>query len=246
MYDFSGQTAVVTGGTRGIGRAVSEAFLAAGASVVANYAGNDGAAEAFAADNAAAGERLTLAKFDVADAEAVEAFFRAFPDKHGSLQILVNNAGIRRDSVLAMMGTDDWQRVIDVNLTGTYLMCKYGVQAMMTERYGRIINVTSPCGHFGFAGQANYAASKAGMVGLTRSLSKEVAKRKLTVNCISPGFVETELIDDLPADLAAEYRKSVPVKRFAKPAEVAHGVLFLATREAAYCTGATLDITGGL
>lgn len=246
MFDFSDQTVIVTGGTRGIGRAISEAFLQAGARVIANYVGNDAAASAFREDNAAAGDRLQLAKFDVADYEAVEAFFRDFPDTYGSLEVLVNNSGIRRDSVLAMMGREDWERVIAVNLTGAYNMCKFGVQTMMGERYGRIINITSPCGHFGFEGQSNYAASKAGLVGMTRSLSKEVAKRKITVNCISPGFIETELIEDLPDELAAEYRKTVPLKRFGKPVEVAHAALFLATREAAYITGTTLEVTGGL
>ena len=245
MFDFSDQNVIVTGGTRGIGRAVAEAFLAAGATVVASYRGNDEAAHAFK-EQAPASDRLHLAKFDVADYDAVERFFRDFPEQHGAPHVLVNNAGIRRDSVLAMMTQDDWLSVINTNLTGAYNMCKFGVQAMMSERYGRIVNITSPCGRFGFEGQANYAASKAGMIGMSRSLSKEVAKRKITVNCVSPGFVETELIADLPEDLAKEYKKTVPLKRFAKPDEIAHAVLFLATREAAYITGATLEVTGGL
>jgi 3-oxoacyl-[acyl-carrier protein] reductase len=243
MYDFSEQTVVVTGGTRGIGRAVSTAFLDSGATVIANYANNDNAAEDF---KNTAGERLHLSKFDVADAGAVESFFRDFQETHGALHVLVNSAGIRRDSVLAMMSPENWQMVLDVNLTGTYNMCKFAVQVMMGEKYGRIVNVTSPCGRFGFEGQANYAASKAGIVAMTRSLSKEVAKRKITANCVSPGFVSTELIDDLPPALAEEYRNSVPMKRFAEPSEIAHAVLFLAAREAGYVTGATLEITGGL
>ncbi len=243
MFDFSEQKVIVTGGTRGIGRAVSEAFLAAGAAVTATYSGNEERASAF---RESAGEGLRLAKFDVADTGAVEAFFRDYQARWGVPQVLVNNAGIRRDSVLAMMAADDWQRVIDVNLTGTYNMCKFGVQAMMTERYGRIVNITSPSGRFGFEGQANYAASKAGIVALTRSLSKETAKRKITVNCVSPGFVDTDLISGLPEALAAEYRKMVPLKRFAAPAEIAHAVLFMATAEAAYITGTTLEVAGGL
>ncbi len=243
MFDFSDQNAVVTGGTRGIGRAVSEAFLGAGATVVAVYAGNDDAANSFKGE---AGERLHLAKLDVADEGTVEGFFRDFQEKHGALHILVNNAGIRRDSVLAMMSREDWQRVLDVNLTGAYNMCKFAVQAMMGERYGRIISVTSPCGRFGFEGQANYAASKAGIVAMTRSLSKEVAKRNITANCVSPGFVATDLINDLSEELAEKYKKSVPMKRFGEPNEIAHAVLFLATRQAAYISGATLEVTGGL
>ncbi len=246
MYDFSGQTALVTGGTRGIGRAVSEAFLKAGATVIATYGGNTEAAEAFKEAQGEAAGRVHLAQFDVADAKAAEAFFRAYPDAHGTLEVLVNNAGIRRDAVLAMMSSEDWQRVIDVNLTGAFNLCKFGVQTMMTERYGRIINITSPSGKYGFEGQCNYASSKAGMVALTRSLSKEVAKRKITVNCVSPGYIETDLISDLPDDLVKQYKASVPAKRFGKPEEVAHAVLFLATREAAYITGATVEVTGGL
>lgn len=243
MFDFSNQSVIVTGGTRGIGRAVSEAFLAAGAVVTALYASNDDAANAFADE---ADERLVVAKCDVSDIDAVESFFDKFRDEHDALHVLVNNAGIRRDSVLAMMSTENWQRVLDVNLTGAYNMCKFGVQMMMGERYGRIINITSPCGRFGFEGQANYAASKAGIVAMTRSLSKETARRKITANCVSPGFVSTELIDDLPEELAEEYRKMVPMKRFAEPSEIAYSVLFLATDAASYITGATLEITGGL
>ncbi len=243
MFDFSNQTVIVTGGTRGIGRAISEAFLGAGATVVAIYGGNEAAANAFRND---AGDRLHPARLDVADNAAVEAFFRTFQEKYDSLHVLVNNAGIRRDSVLAMMSHEDWKHVLDVNLTGTYNMCKYGVQVMMGTRYGRIINVTSPCGQFGFEGQSNYAASKAGIVAMTRSLSKEVARRKITANCVSPGFVTTELLDDLSDELITTYKTSIPLKRFGEPSEIAYTVLFLASREASYITGSTLEVTGGL
>ncbi len=246
MFDFTGQTALVTGGTRGIGRAVSEAFLRAGAKVIATYGGNDAAAESFRAGQGEVAARLALAKFDVADPAAVEAFFRGYPETHGTLEIVVNNAGIRRDSVLAMMKQEDWQRVIDVNLTGVFTVCKFAVQTMMTARYGRIVNITSPSGKYGFEGQANYAATKAGMIALTKTLSKEVAKRKITVNCVSPGYIDTELLSDLPEELVKAYKTTVPVKRFGTPDEVAHAILFLATREAAYITGATLEVTGGL
>ncbi|MBN2713634.1 MAG: 3-oxoacyl-ACP reductase FabG [Planctomycetes bacterium] len=246
MYDFTEQTVIVTGGTRGIGRAVSESFLKAGAKVVATYGGNTEAAEKFVAEQGEAKDRSFIEKFDVADYGSVETFFKTFGEKYGTLQILVNNAGIRRDSVLAMMKQEDWQRVIDTNLGGVFNMCKFGVQEMMTERYGRIINITSPSGKFGFEGQCNYASSKAGMVALTKSLSKEVAKRKITVNCVSPGYIDTELLSDLPEDLVKEYKKSVPVKRFGTPEEVAHAILFLAAKESAYITGATIEVTGGL
>lgn len=246
MFDFTDQTVLVTGGTRGIGRAVSESFLAAGAKVIATYGGNDEAAGAFRDAQGDAAARVTLAQFDVADYAAVESFFKDFADTHGALHVLVNNAGIRRDAVLAMMKREDWQRVMDVNLGGVFNLCKFAVQQMMTERYGRIVNITSPSGKFGFEGQCNYAASKAGMVALTRSLSKEVARRGITANCVSPGYIDTELLDDLPEDLVKEYKKSVPAKRFGTPAEVAYAVMALATRDAAYINGATLEVTGGL
>lgn len=246
MFSFEGQTVIVTGGTRSIGASIAKSFLKAGAKVVATYVGNDEAAQAFVAEQKEFADKLFIEKFDVSDYEVVENFFKCFPEKYGRLHILVNNSGIRRDAVLAMMTKENWDRVLDVNLTGTYTMCKFAVLLMMTEKYGRIINVTSPSGRFGFEGQANYAASKAGMVAMSRSLSKEVAKRKITVNCVSPGFIDTDLIADLPADLVTEYKQSVPMKRFGTPNEVAYAVMFLASHEASYITGSVLDVTGGL
>ena len=246
-YDFTGQTAVVTGGTRGIGRAIAEAFLAAGARVVAVYAGNDAAAAAFKAAHGAHAERLDVRKCDVADYAQAEALFKALDQScPQGIDILVNNSGIRRDSVLAMMKPEDWRAVLDVNLNGTYNMSKFAVLTMLRKRYGRIINITSPCSHFGFAGQANYAASKAGQIGLTRSLSKEVATRGITVNCVSPGFIGTDLIKDLPDKLRQQYLDQIPLKRFGAVEDVAACVLFLASKEAAYVTGTVLEVTGGL
>lgn len=246
-FDFSNQTAVVTGGTRGIGRGISETFLQAGARVHALYAGNDTAAAAFRqAQPAGVAERLFLHRVDVADYAAVEAFYRGLEAGGESLQILVNNAGIRRDGVVGMLAAADWQAVLNTNLTGTYHMSKFAVQLMMRERYGRIIAITSPAGRFGFEGQANYAAAKAGQVAFTRSLSKEVARRGITVNCVSPGFIDTDFIAGLSAEQLKAYRDQVPLKRFGSPAEVAYAVQFLAAREAAYITGTTLEVTGGL
>jgi len=246
MLEFEDKKAVVTGATRGIGRAIAEALLAQGASVVGIYGGNRQAAAAMAADNAYYGERLRLAQLDVSDYQAVAAFFAELEGQWDILDILVNNAGIRRDAVLAMMKEEDWRRVLDVNLTGGFNMAKCGLPLMLKQKYGRIVFITSPMGHLGFAGQCNYAASKAGQVGLMKSLSKEVAKRRITVNCVSPGFIATELIGDLPEVQMKEYKKMVPTGRFGTPAEVAEAVLFLASDRAAYINGAVLEITGGL
>lgn len=242
MPDFSGQRAIVTGGTRGIGRAISEAFLAAGAEVHATYAGNEAAAEAMKA-GCGAPERLHPVRFDVSDYEAAEAFFSALPEPP---QVLVNNAGIRRDQVVGLMPADDWRRVMAVNLDGTYIMSKLAVQAMSRQRFGRIVNITSPSGALGFAGQANYAASKAGQVALAKSLAKEVAKRKITVNCVSPGFIDTDLLADLSDEHKKGFLDMVPLRRFGQPEEVAHAVLFLASSQASYITGTTLEVTGGI
>jgi len=245
-YDFSGQTAVVTGGTRGIGRGIVEALLAAGARVFATYAGNEAAAAAFQAALAAHGDRLALQRFDVGDYAAVERFWRELDGMAERVDILVNNAGIRRDGVVGMMAPEDWRAVLDTNLGGTYAMSKFAVLKMMRARYGRIVSVTSPSGKLGFEGQANYAAAKAGQVAFTRSLSKEVARRGITVNCVSPGFIDTDFIGNLPPEQLKGYRELVPLRRLGTPADVAQAVLFLASKEAAYITGATLEVTGGL
>lgn len=237
---------MVTGATRGIGRAITEALLAQGATVVGLYGGNHEAAESLMEACGQYEGRLRLRQLDVSDYEAVAAFFAELETAWDTLDILVNNAGIRRDAVLAMMKEEDWRRVLDVNLTGGYTMSKFAVPLMMKQKYGRIVFITSPMGHLGFAGQSNYAASKAGQIGLMKSLSKEVAKRKITVNCVSPGFIATDLIDDLPETQMKEYKKMVPANRFGTPVEVAEAVLFLLSGRAAYINGAVLEITGGL
>jgi 3-oxoacyl-[acyl-carrier protein] reductase len=242
MLQFDDQLVIVTGGTRGIGKAISHAFLDRGASVVATYVSGSEAAETFKAEHPH-GERLGLAQFDVSDPQAVEAFFG---ELESPPQVIINNAGIRRDQIVGMLSFEDWNRVLEINLGGSFLMSKFGVRAMSSERYGRIINISSPSGRLGIKGQANYAASKAGQVALAKTLATEVAKRKITVNCVEPGFIETELIEDLPQELRAEYKSMVPLKRFGTPQEVAYAVLFLASREASYITGTTLAVAGGL
>ena len=242
MLEFDEQLVIVTGGTRGIGKAISSAFLSRGAKVIATYVSGAEAAEKFKSEHPQ-GEKLSLACFDVSDANAVESFFG---NLEAAPQVLINNAGIRRDQIVGMMNLEDWNRVMEINLGGTFLMSKFGVRAMSRERYGRIINISSPSGRLGIKGQANYAASKAGQVALAKTLAKEVAKRKITVNCVEPGFIETELIDDLPEELVKEYKAMVPLKRFGTPEEVAHAVLFLASREASYITATSLMVSGGL
>ena len=244
--DFSNQTVIVTGGTRGIGRAISEAFLKNGARVIAIYAGNEEAAQKLKTENVEYAENIFLKKCNVTDEAQVEALFKDISENFSSVEVLVNNSGIRRDQVTAMMSIKEWNDVLSTNLTGTFLMSKFAVLEFMKNRYGRIINMSSIGGQLGLPGQANYAASKAGQVALSKTLSKEVAKRGITVNNVLPGFIDTELLNDLPEEQKKEYSKQVPMKRFGKPSEVASAVLFLASKEASYITGASLEISGGL
>jgi 3-oxoacyl-[acyl-carrier protein] reductase len=246
MSDFTGRKVIVTGATRGLGRAISLAFLQQGATVIGLYGGNTKTAEAFQQECAVYGDLVTLHQCDVSDYASVERLCSLIEQRYDTIDILINNAGIRRDSVLAMMKEEDWRRVIDVNLTGSFFMAKFAVQLMVKQKYGRIIFITSPMAHMGFAGQANYAASKAGQIGMMKSLSKETAKRRITVNCVSPGFIATDLIDDLTAAQLDEYKKMVPMRRFGTPGEVADAVLFLAGPKASYINGAVLEVNGGL
>jgi 3-oxoacyl-[acyl-carrier protein] reductase len=243
MPDLGGQRALVTGGTRGIGAAISRALLAAGAEVHATHVADEPAARAFAESCAEHGARLAIHRFDLADAPAVAACFAELP---GPLQILVNNAGIRSDALLGMMPTSDWERVLAVNLSGAFHTCKLAVRMMMTARYGRIVNLCSPSGLIGRAGQANYAASKAGLLALTRSLARETAIRGITVNCVTPGLVLTDLTRGLSEARLDALRAEIPIQRFGEPEEIAAAVLFLVSREASYVTGANLNVTGGL
>ena len=250
MTDFQGRRTIISGATRGIGKAIAKAFLEAGATVIGVYGANRKAADSFIQEweeNASFKKnRLFLHQCDISDDSSVLELFNGIEQQFDTIDILVNNAGIRRDAVLAMMHSDDWHRVIDVNLTGTFNMSKQAVLLMMKQKYGRIIHITSPMAHMGFAGQTNYAASKAGQIGMMRSLSKETAKRKITVNCVSPGFIDTDLLEGLTADQLTQYKKLVPMKRFGKPDEVAAAVLFLAGEQASYISGTVLEVTGGL
>jgi len=243
-FDFEGQLVIVTGGTKGIGKALCGAFLDASAEVIALYSSDEQAALCLRNDYH--DKPLTVIKCDVANYKETEEFFNQLNQDGKQVSVLVNNAGIRKDSVLAMMSENEWQRVIDINLSGAFNMSKFAVQNMMGQRYGRIISITSPGKDIGFIGQANYAASKAGLVAMNRSLAREVAKRKITVNCVSPGFIETDLIGDLSLEIVKEYKKSIALKRFGKTEEVVPVVLFLASKEASYITGSVYNVDGGI
>jgi len=244
MSEFTNKKAVVTGATRGIGRAIADSLLSRGCRVYGIYGGNHEAAEEFQShwDRSL----LTLACCDVADHDRVRQTFEEIENRFDSLDILINNAGIRKDAIVALMNSEQWQQVLDINLTGTFNTTRYAVPLMMKQKYGRIVAITSPSAQMGIQGQANYAASKAGQVGFIRTLAKEVARKKITANCVSPGFIATELIDDLSEDQLKAYKKMVPMRRFGTVDEVVDGVLFLASEKAAYITGTTLEITGGL
>lgn len=244
---FRDRVAIVTGGTRGIGAAVSRALLAEGARVLAVYGGNAAAAEVF---RAALPEeqrgRCKTAACDVSDAAAVEALFQEFDREHSALDILVNCAGVRMDGVTAMLPEEFWHRVLSVNLDGAFHLAKQAILRMLPQRWGRVVFLTSPMGKLGWQGQANYAASKAGLVGLCRSLAKETAARGITCNCVSPGFIDTDFIGNLSEEQKKEYTRMVPCRRFGRPEEVACGVLYLLGPQAGYVTGTVLEIAGGL
>jgi len=243
---FEDQRVIVTGGTRGIGKGITKEFLKEGATVIATYARNDIEAEKLKIEFGEYGDKLDIRKFDVSKSVEVKAFYNYLEETYPSIEVLVNNSGIRKDNLVPLMKEEEFKNVIDVNLTGTFLMSKYAVKGFLRNRYGRIVNISSVGGKLGLAGQANYSASKAGQIALAKTMSKEVGKKGITVNCVCPGFIETELIADLPIDQVKAYKMQVPLKRFGKIEEVAAAVKFLASKEASYITGTTLDVSGGL
>ncbi len=245
-FNLKGQTAVVTGGTRGIGRGVSEALLKAGAKVVATYQSNGKAAKEFLESRKEYLDYLDLRQFDVTKYTQVEDFFRYIEETYGEFQILVHCSGIRIDSVVGMMNESDWHKVIDTNLTGTFNICKFAVQNMMRKKYGRIIIITSPIGKFGFLGQSNYAASKAGQVAFMKSLSKEVASRKITVNCVSPGFIQSKMTDNIVESIKAVLTSRIPMSKLGTGEDVSNTVAFLSSDAASYITGQTIHVNGGM
>ena len=246
MAEFSNQKVIISGATRGIGAGIARAFLDGGAMVAGIYGSDTDSALQFKESLGTAGERFSLHQCDISDEKQVNDFYSQYEAEHQHLDILINNAGVRRDGIVALLNTKDWNRVMDINLTGTFYMSKKAVLLMMKNRYGRIINITSPVAYLGFAGQSNYAASKAGQIALTKTLAKETARKKITVNAVAPGFISTDFIADLPSEQLGTYKKMVPMRRFGTVEEVAGAVLFLASSKASYITGATLDVSGGL
>ncbi len=242
MFDLSGKNALVTGASGGIGAEIARALHAAGASVALSGTRVE-PLEALAAE---LGGRAHVLPCNLSSAEEVEGLIKRGIEAMGSVDILVNNAGITRDGLAMRMSDEDWTSVIDVNLTSTFRLCRAAVRGMMKARWGRIINISSVVGSTGNAGQANYAASKAGMVAMSKSIAEEVASRGITVNCLAPGFIATAMTEKLNEAQKKVILDGVPAGRMGEPAEIAAAALFLASLEASYITGATLHVNGGM
>ncbi len=246
MIDLSGKVAVVTGASRGIGAGIAERLAAQGAKVVVNHRASAEGAEAVAARIHEAGGQAVVVQADVSQSADAQRLIKTAIDTFGGLHILVNNAGTTRDMVIMMMKEDDWETVIRTNLNSTFYCSKAAVRHMMRKRYGRIINITSVVGLAGQAGQTNYAASKAGIIGFTKSLAKEVGSRGITVNAVAPGFVPTTLTDVLTEEQRAQAIEMTPLGRLGSVEDVANAVAFLAADEASFITGQVLSVDGGL
>lgn len=242
MFELTGKCALITGASGGIGAAIARALHGAGASVGLSGTRED----PLKALAEALGARAHVLPCNLSDPGAVEALPKAAIEAMGAVDILVNNAGITRDNLFMRMSDDDWQSVLDVNLTATMRLCRGVMRPMMKARWGRIVNIASVVGATGNAGQANYAASKAGMIGMTKSIAAEVASRGITANAVAPGFIATAMTDKLTDEQKARINAQIPANRMGTPEEIAAAVLYLASNEAAYVTGATLHVNGGM
>ena len=240
---FEGQVALVTGATRGIGAAIALELAQHGLKVIGTGTTQDGAARISGALSAFGGQGCTL---DVNDGAALEALVDEIVKTHGGLHVLVNNAGITRDMLAMRLKDNDWDAVIDTNLKAVFRMSRAVIRPMMKQRYGRIISITSVVGAAGNAGQANYAAAKAGVAGMTRALARELGSRNITVNCVAPGFIETDMTASLPEAQQQALLSQIPLGHLGKPADIAHAVAYLASPQASYVTGQELHVNGGM
>ncbi|MFZ5640158.1 MAG: 3-oxoacyl-[acyl-carrier-protein] reductase [Bacillota bacterium] len=239
------KTAIVTGGSRGIGQAVAMALANAGADVVVADVDLE-AAEQVAAEIRNLGRKALAVKANVSDAAGAAEMVQAAINEFGKVDILVNNAGITRDTLLMRMKEEDWDAVLNVNLKGVFNCTKAVISSMMKQRYGRIVNIASVVGIIGNAGQANYASAKAGMIGFTKSVAREVASRNITVNAVAPGFIQTQMTDVLPDNVKAKLMEQIPMGRLGQPEDIANAVVFLASDAAGYITGQTISVNGGM
>ena len=245
MFKLDGKTALVTGASQGIGEAIAKLLARQGARVVL-AARNEEKLKALAAAIEGEGGRAHVLALDVTQPEAFGERLKSLPEDFASIDVLVNNAGVTADNLLARMSLDDWERVLRTNLTGAFALSKEVIRGMMKRRWGRIINVSSVVGMMGNAGQANYAASKAGLIGFTKSLARELGSRSITVNVVAPGYIQTAMTENLPEASREELTGSIALKRLGTVDDVAAAVLFLASEEAGYITGHTLNVSGGL
>jgi 3-oxoacyl-[acyl-carrier protein] reductase len=246
MSDFTGKIALVTGGSRGIGRAIALELGSRGATVVVNFRSSEAEANEVLEQIKASGGDGMVYKADVSDAEAVEEMIKVVTKEYGQLDVLVNNAGVTRDNVIMMLKPEDFDIVIDTNLRSAWLTCKAASRQMMRKRSGRIINITSVVGIAGNGGQTNYSASKAGLIGLTKSLAKELATRGVTVNAVAPGFIGTDMTAELDDAMKETAISHIPLGRMGQPEDVAKAVAFLASDDAGYITGQVLIVDGGM
>lgn len=244
--NLDGKIAVVTGGSRGIGRAISLKLAERGAFVYVNYVSRPDAAEETIAQFAEVGGKGAVIQFDVADFSATQDVFKKIKSDSGTVDILVNNAGITRDNLVPLMKEADWNNVLDTNLKGTFNCCKAVIRGMMKKRQGRIVNISSVVGFSGNGGQVNYSAAKAGMVGLTKSMAREFASRNITVNCVAPGYIVTEMTEALNEDVQQKMLTDIPMAKLGSADDVAGAVLYLVSDAAGYVTGQTIHVNGGM